>query len=370
MTRAIGIDPGTVSFDLCGLEHGHLFLDESIRTSDVASDPRRLVDLLQRMGPVDLIIGPSGYGLPWVNVQEMGPKEKGLLLLNREQSPTEATIIGGLGRVLDLLKESGLPVRFAPAVIHLPTVPAHRKVNRIDMGTADKVCAVVLGVYDQARHLDIAYDETSFFYVELGGAFTAIIAVDGGRIVDGMGGTSGTLGYRSCGAMDGELACALGDFPKGALGSGGVSYIAGRPDAPPERLIASTRSDPQCHLAWEAFVESLVKGVVTAATVVPSAREILLSGRLCRVPAICRRVESALRPFGPVRRVRGFAHVAKEAAQGAALIAEGLAGGKYERLVDAMQLRDAGGTVLDHLYVAGVEALRDDYLGQQGRVRR
>jgi predicted butyrate kinase (DUF1464 family) len=71
-----------------------------------------------------------------------------------------------------------------------------------------------------------------------------------------------------------------------------------------------------------------------------------------------------------VRRVRGFAHVAKEAAQGAALIAEGLAGGKYGRLVDAMQLRDAGGTVLDHLYVAGVEALRDDYLGQQGRVRR
>jgi predicted butyrate kinase (DUF1464 family) len=362
MTRAIGIDPGTVSFDLCGLVDGQQFLDESIPTDDLASDPRRLVDLLQRAGPVDLVIGPSGYGMPWVNIQEMGSMEKGLLLLNREQGAGEANIIGGLGRVLDLLKESGLPVRLAPAVIHLPTVPAHRKVNRIDMGTADKVCAVVLGVYDQARHLDIAYDETSFVYVELGGAFTAIISVDGGTIVDGMGGTSGALGYRSCGAMDGELACALGDFPKGVLVSGGVSHIAGRPDVSPEELLACAQGDPQCHLAWVALTEGLVKGVATAMTVVPSAREILLSGRLCRVPAIYRRVESALTPFGPVRRVGGFARVAKEAAQGAALIADGLAGGQHEKLIDTMQLRSAGGTVLDHLYVAGVETLRNEYL--------
>jgi predicted butyrate kinase (DUF1464 family) len=64
-----------------------------------------------------------------------------------------------------------------------------------------------------------------------------------------------------------------------------------------------------------------------------------------------------------VRRVEGFARVAKEAAQGAALIADGLAGGRYEELVDAMQLRGAGGTVLDHLYVTGVETLRIEYLG-------
>jgi predicted butyrate kinase (DUF1464 family) len=300
----------------------------------------------------------------------MGPKQKALLLLNRQQRPGGGSIIGGLGRVLDLLKESGLPVRFAPAVIHLPTVPAHRKVNRIDMGTADKVCAVVLGVYDQARHLDVAYDETSFIYVELGGAFTAIIAVDGGTIVDGMGGTSGALGYRSCGAMDGEVAWALDDFPKGALASGGVSHIAGRPDASPEELMARAQRDPQCHLAWKAFTESLVKGVAAATAVVPSAREILLSGRLCRAPATQRRVESALKPFGPVRRVRGFARVAKEAAQGAALIADGFAGGRYEKLVDTMQLKGARGTVLDHLYVAGVETLRNEYLSQQELVGR
>jgi predicted butyrate kinase (DUF1464 family) len=43
--------------------------------------------------------------------------------------------------------------------------------------------------------------------------------------------------------------------------------------------------------------------------------------------------------------------VSRQAAQGAALIADGLAGGRFKPLVDALGLRDASGTVLDHLYV-------------------
>ncbi len=55
--------------------------------------------------------------------------------------------------------------------------------------------------------------------------------------------------------------------------------------------------------------------------------------------------------------VSGFARVAKEAAQGAALIADGLAGGSRRGLVEAMQIQNASGTVFDNLFVAGAEQL-------------
>src|SRR5256886_17512057 len=58
MPRVIGIDPGTVSIDLCGLEDGRLFLDRSIPTSDALADPARFVRLLEDAGPVDLVAGP------------------------------------------------------------------------------------------------------------------------------------------------------------------------------------------------------------------------------------------------------------------------------------------------------------------------
>jgi predicted butyrate kinase (DUF1464 family) len=52
-----------------------------------------------------------------------------------------------------------------------------------------------------------------------------------------------------------------------------------------------------------------------------------------------------------VEGLTGFAASALQAAQGAALIADGLAGGSHAGLVRTLGINDAGGTVLDHLYV-------------------
>ena len=52
-----------------------------------------------------------------------------------------------------------------------------------------------------------------------------------------------------------------------------------------------------------------------------------------------------------VDALAGFAKAASQAAQGAALIADGLAGGRFGKLVEVMGVRDAGGTALDHLHV-------------------
>jgi predicted butyrate kinase (DUF1464 family) len=370
MVKAIGVDPGTVSFDVCGLEDGRVFLDETLPAAQVGAEPQILVDLLKSAAPVDIIIAPSGYGLPWVRIQEFGPRELFQYMLAGKRGQGKSSPLGGMARIVELLRESDLPVYFMPAVIHLPTVPEHRKVNKIDMGTADKLCCAALGVYDQARHYGIEYEEASFILIEVGGAFTAVMAVEGGKVVDGLGGTNACLGYRSLGAMDGELACLLGDVDKGLLFSGGAAYVAGRPDISPEDLARLSHTDEQAQIAWQALMEGLVKSVAAEMVVVSAPREILLSGRLCRIERVRQELTDRLARFAPplrqgsgqVRWVEGFAQVAKEAAQGAALIADGMAGGEFEGLIEVMELKRASGTVLDHLYIKGAEALRRKYL--------
>src|SRR6266568_4578943 len=66
MPRVLGVDPGTVSVDVCGLDDGTLWLDRSIPTTEALADPDAFVALLASAGPLDLIAGPSGYGLPLI----------------------------------------------------------------------------------------------------------------------------------------------------------------------------------------------------------------------------------------------------------------------------------------------------------------
>src|SRR5438105_3616566 len=213
MPRVIGIDPGTVSIDLCGLEDGRLFLDRSIPTSDALADPARFVRLLEDAGPVDLVAGPSGYGLPLTRARDATDGDLRLALLG---PPGEASGIGGLGALLRALA---------------------------------------------------------------------------------------------------------------------------RPTTPRERI------------ASEALIESAVKTAVALALSVPGPAEFVLSGRLAHVEAVSAAIRQRLDPLASTRVLDGFAAMAKQAAQGAALLADGLAGGAQRELVELLAIREARGSVLDHLYV-------------------
>src|SRR5215510_501977 len=147
MPRVIGIDPGTISLDICGLEDGVVFLDRSFSTSDALAEPHRLVELLESAAPLDLVAGPSGYGLPLIRVQDL--TEADLRLAYLPDLSSSGGILG-LRSLMRALARSSVPVVLTPGVVHLPTVPAHRKVNRVDMGTADKVCATALAVHEEA----------------------------------------------------------------------------------------------------------------------------------------------------------------------------------------------------------------------------
>jgi len=360
MPRVIGVDPGTLSFDLCGLDDDRVFLEVSIAAADAARTPGLLVERLTAALPLDLIAAPSGYGLPLVPVGDLDEAQLGLFILVRPDDRGQPEMVGGLRAMIELMRARRLPAVLLPGVIHLPTVPSHRKVNRVDMGTADKLCVAALGIRDQAQRLALPAGETRFILVELGGVFTAALAVDRGQVVDGIGGTGGGLGYRGLGTLDGELAYALGSVRKSALFTGGAAFVAGDADLPPEALPGRVAEDPRAKVAWDALLEAVGKMVAALRVSVPAPREILLSGRLARVPAIAEALATALGAETPVRRLGGFA-ACKEAAQGAALIADGLAGGRHRDVVEAMQVRQARGTLLDHLYVAGAEAVRAQF---------
>jgi predicted butyrate kinase (DUF1464 family) len=111
----------------------------------------------------------------------------------------------------------------------------------------------------------------------------------------------------------------------------------------------------------EAYLESAIKAVVALTVSAPRADELILSGRLARsvhVGEVFAQRLSVTHPKLPVQELTGFATRASQAAQGAALIADGLVGGPSTELVETLGIRDASGTPLDYLHIISPAAAR------------
>ena len=332
--RVAGTDPGTSSLDVLILEDGAVGEQCRFTPEQLQADPALPVRWLTERGPFQLIAGPSGYGLPLVRAADCTPRDLALMTLVRpdERGPDDARRQGVLGfsSLLRELMASKLPVVFLPGVIHLPTVPAHRKINRIDLGTADKLCVAALALAQRTRKLGMDVSAYHGCVVELGSAFTACLVLSGGRIVDGLGGTSGPPGWRGGGAWDGELAYLLSPLQKRDLFAGGVSSVS------------------DAALGRRMFRESLIKAVAGLRSV-SRLEEVVFSGRLLESePVVSEEVANDFSLLGRAVFLESLPGAwVKHAAQGAAILADGLAGGNYAPLVEHLQLRAASGTVLD-----------------------
>ncbi len=346
--RIVGIDPGTGSFDFFGMDREKIILDTTVPVPEVAQNPNVLVDTVRSVFPLDMIVGPSGYGLPPTHIKDITERELTMMVPDDKSIP----LYDGIRMVIRRMKAESFPVYFTPGAIHLPTVPAYRKANKLDMGTADKVCCVALAIRDQAELYGIDYSETSFILAEVGYAFNAVIGVEGGKVIDGLGGTSGGPGFITLGSMDSELAVRLGRFPGVVLFSGGAKDASGKDDLTPEEMA---KEQDKYSASWNMILESIVKGVAAIKVAVEKPKEILLSGRLSGIPELAETLAAKLSQFGVVRKVKGQASVAKEAAEGAYIIGEGLLGGKYKGIIDCLELRGASGTMFDYVLVKGAE---------------
>jgi predicted butyrate kinase (DUF1464 family) len=330
-------------------------LEDSFPSAELGADPTPLVDALRAYAPFDLVLGPAGYGLPLVPAAEVGEHELALMVLNRADEPEAGAGIAGMRTIVRALIGAGIPLVFGPGAIHLPTVPDHRKWNRIDLGTADKVASAALGIVDQAQRLGIAFEDTSFVMLELGGGFSAALAVDSGQVVDGLGGSSGPIGARACGALDAEAAYLIGGaLSKRTVFSGGALDPDGALGLGAPGLLERLRDDPRARDGWLALEEGAAKAVLALTASARAPREVLVVGRLASTPGLLDALGERLARVAPVRA----ALAAKSAARGAAYLADGLAGGSYAPLVARLRLREARGGALDHLRMYGAERIR------------
>ena len=352
--RALGIDPGTKNYDILCIEDDvdNVVLDESIPSEVVASEPSQVFEMIKD-AEADVIVGPSGYGLEFKHISQFTKEDVALTTLDKV-GDVDIPVLSGLRKLLWMMKEGGLNAYSAPGVVLLPTIPLHRKVNKIDMGTADKTCVAAFAIWDQAKEYGISYDETSLICVEMGFGYNAAMAVENGQIIDAIGGTIFPgPGYLTLSQMDGELAYLLGKFSKLKLFEAGASFIAAHKILEVDDFAANLGKDGY-QLAWQSMTEGIIKAIAILRTSFKKQpREIIVTGRLSRVERLRRDLEKILsEKFGiSVRRpLHIFAKEAKDVAHGTTLIANGIAGGKYSELVKVMKIKDAKGTVLDYIF--------------------
>jgi predicted butyrate kinase (DUF1464 family) len=120
--------------------------------------------------------------------------------------------------------------------------------------------------------------------VEIGYGFTATMAVDGGRIIDGIGKTNGSIGFLACVGMDAEIAIRLKPpLTQEIVFRQGIKDFVGK-DIEPEDLA-------QFKEAMTLLGESIEKDVASMLVSAPHPREIILSGRLIGIEFIRKELE-------------------------------------------------------------------------------
>jgi predicted butyrate kinase (DUF1464 family) len=97
------------------------------------------------------------------------------------------------------------------------------------------------------------------------------------------------------------------------------------------------------------LIESAIKDVAIIKVTV-DADEIIISGRLTRIPTIRDELIRRLTRYGNVYPLKKRAKNASEAAEGATIIGRGLMGDrKYSELIKCLKLDEASGTMYDYI---------------------
>ncbi len=308
-----GVDAGTKSYRVLWFEkpdNGKFeFLE--IPTEKIRKNPKILVELLEEVN-ADVYSGLSGYGLPVKHFSEIDKWDIKLMTLTLEKEQSV-----GLRKIINLIAKSELNFYTIPAVIHLDTIPAYRKLFRIDMGTYDKLCTALSVIYNLFNDRIVV--------VDVGYGYTSFLSIDGGKIVDGFGGTTFLPTYGSSGCIDAEVAYLLGEFKK--------------------ELIRVGLKDLLGEDAFKVLAENVLKGVKAIEVSIRKAEKVVLAGRFAE--KICKTICETIRK----PKFEVYYNYKLASAFGAAIISCAIAkkSSKAREVVEKAGIFSAKGTVLDYL---------------------
>jgi predicted butyrate kinase (DUF1464 family) len=162
------------------------------------------------------------------------------------------------------------------------------------------------------------------------------------------------MGFRACGSLDGELAYLIKHIKKENIYKGGVSFIAGYEDLSLKEIILLAQKDEQTKMALNAYVSHVTKAVYGISSSFSSKDkifEILLAGRGSELQLIKDKIINSINIGAPVKLMNSYSNLSKRAAQGAAFIANGLLGGKFEPIVSNLKIKEAKGSILDDIFI-------------------
>ena len=179
MVLNIGVDCRADGWKICLMEHG--------RVLELGSFPDSLAMLvyIQSMCahyPEPTIAVSSDMNTCYAALHTMTEQQFYEMTLDQSNRPWGVS----LKELLIGIGSMNLRSYCIPAIAYVDSVPAYRKLNRADMGTAGNLCAIAT-ILSRMREREAAWSEMCFLYLEVGHATKSIVVVEDGYIVNGIG---------------------------------------------------------------------------------------------------------------------------------------------------------------------------------------
>ncbi|MEO8973014.1 MAG: DUF1464 family protein [Ktedonobacteraceae bacterium] len=179
MVLNIGVDCSADGWKTCLMDHGGL-----LKLSTFTDAPAMLayVQHICALYPEPTIAIASDLNTSFAALHTLTEQQCNEMTLYRDNQPESKRV----KEILIAIGSMNLRSYSIPAVAYLESIPAYRKLNRADMGSAGSLCAITT-ILARMREREAAWSEMRFLYLEVGHITKSIVVIEDGFIINGIG---------------------------------------------------------------------------------------------------------------------------------------------------------------------------------------